>query len=136
MVPVLLLSGAESYPFLRPISEELARLLSNREAIVLPNAGHQMWYQAKCFESLNAGKSYPEQIKPFNFLQTCQLSPFGHPDGVDPEKCHLISPYDPDPRKWFEKEWVDQYTGKRFRITTRGYYGSRNIARVAQYNVP
>ena len=45
-VPVLLLSGAESYPFLRPISEELARLLPNREAIVLPNAGHQMWYQA------------------------------------------------------------------------------------------
>src|ERR1700730_15644748 len=34
-VPVLLLSGAESYPFLRPISEELARLLPNREAIVL-----------------------------------------------------------------------------------------------------
>jgi hypothetical protein len=86
-----------------------------------------------CLESLNAGKPYAEQIKPFNFLQTCQLSPFGHPDGVDPEKCHLISPYDPDPRKWLEKEWVDQYTGKRFRITTRGYYGSRNIARVKTY---
>jgi hypothetical protein len=87
----------------------------------------------KCFESLNAGKSYAEQIKPFNFLQTCQLSPFGHPDGVDPEKCHLISPYDPDPRKWLEKEWIDQYTGKRFRIRTRGDYGSRNIARVKTY---
>jgi hypothetical protein len=87
----------------------------------------------KCLESLNAGKLYAEQIKPFNFLQTSQISPFGHPEGVDPEKCHLISPYDPDPRKWLEKEWVDQYTRKRFRITTRGHCGSRDIARVKTY---
>jgi pimeloyl-ACP methyl ester carboxylesterase len=45
-VPVLLLSGAKSYPFLGLISEELARLLPNHEAIFLPDAGHQMWYQA------------------------------------------------------------------------------------------
>jgi pimeloyl-ACP methyl ester carboxylesterase len=44
--PSLLLSGRESYPFLGLITEELARLLPNREAIVLPDAGHQMWYQA------------------------------------------------------------------------------------------
>jgi hypothetical protein len=47
----------------------------------------------KCFESLNAGKHYSEQIKPFNFLQTCHVSPFGHPAGVDPEKFHLVTPY-------------------------------------------
>ncbi len=45
-IPSLLLSGAKSYPFLGLITEELARLLPNREAIVLPDAGHQMWYQA------------------------------------------------------------------------------------------
>ena len=44
--PVLLLSGAKSYPFLGLITEELARLLPNRETIILPEAGHQMWYQA------------------------------------------------------------------------------------------
>jgi pimeloyl-ACP methyl ester carboxylesterase len=43
---VLLLSGAKSYQFLGLITEELARLLPNRETIVLPDAGHQMWYQA------------------------------------------------------------------------------------------
>ncbi len=43
--PTLLLSGAKSYPFLRLITEELARLLPSRETIVLPDAGHQMWYQ-------------------------------------------------------------------------------------------
>jgi pimeloyl-ACP methyl ester carboxylesterase len=44
--PVLLLSGAKSYQFLGLITEELARLLPNRETIVLPDTGHQMWYQA------------------------------------------------------------------------------------------
>lgn len=44
--PTLLLSGAKSYPFLGLITGELARLLPNREVIVLPDAGHQMWYQA------------------------------------------------------------------------------------------
>jgi hypothetical protein len=87
----------------------------------------------KCLELLNAGKPYSDQIKPFNFLQTCHVSPFGHPDGVDPEKYHLVSPYDPDPRNWLENEWIDQYTGKRFRITTRGHCGSKDIARVKTY---
>jgi len=44
-VPVLLLSGAKSYPFLTLITEELARLLPNHENVVFPDAGHQMWYQ-------------------------------------------------------------------------------------------
>lgn len=54
--PSLLLSGAKSYPFLGLITEELARLLPNREAIVLPDAGHQMWYQAPntCREDVEA----------------------------------------------------------------------------------
>ena len=55
------------------------------------------------------------------------------PAGVDPEKYHLVSPYDPDPRKWLDQEWIDQYTGKRFRITTRGYCGSTHTARVKTY---
>ena len=44
-VPVLLLSGARSYPFLGLITEELARLIPRNQSIVFPNAGHQMWYQ-------------------------------------------------------------------------------------------
>jgi non-heme chloroperoxidase len=44
--PVLLLSGAKSYPFLALITQELARLLPHNQSIVFPNAGHQMWYQA------------------------------------------------------------------------------------------
>jgi len=44
-VPTLLLLGAKTYPFLTLITQELDRLLPQREEIVFPNAGHQMWYQ-------------------------------------------------------------------------------------------
>jgi non-heme chloroperoxidase len=43
--PVLILMGANSYPFLGVIGRELARLLPKRETIVSPDAGHQMWLQ-------------------------------------------------------------------------------------------
>ena len=66
----------------------------------------------------NAGKTYAEQIKPFNFLLTAHVIPFGYPEGVDPETFHLITPYDSDPRKWREKEWIDQHSKRRFRIVT------------------
>jgi hypothetical protein len=78
----------------------------------------------KSFESLNAGKLHSDQVKPFNFLLTAHVIPFGHPEGVEPEKFHLITPYDSDSRKWLEKEWIDVHSKKRFRITTQGYYGS------------
>jgi hypothetical protein len=87
----------------------------------------------KSFETLNAGKTYAEQIKPFNFLLTAHVIPFGHPEGVDPQKFHLITLYDSDSRKWLEKEWIDQHSKKRFRITTNGYCGTRQTARVKTY---
>jgi hypothetical protein len=87
----------------------------------------------KSFEALNAGKPYAQQIKPFNFLLTAHVIPFGHPEGVDPEKFHLITPYDSDPSKWLQKEWIDQHSKKRFRITTQGHCGSRRTARVKTY---
>ena len=43
--PVLILMGANSYPFLGVIGRELARLLPRSETIVFPDAGHQMWLQ-------------------------------------------------------------------------------------------
>jgi hypothetical protein len=86
------------------------------------------------FESLNAGKPYSEQIKPFNFLMTAQVIPFGHPDGVDPEKFHLVTPYDADPKTWLKKDWIDQHSRKKFRITTQSHCGSRQSARVKSYD--
>lgn len=45
MMPVLLLSGAKTYPFLRLIDEDLAHLLPDNRNFVLSKSGHQMWYQ-------------------------------------------------------------------------------------------
>jgi hypothetical protein len=89
----------------------------------------------KPFAQLNKGKPYSEQVKPFNFLLSAQVTPFGFPVGVDPEHFHLIAPYESDPRKWQKLTWVDRYSGKLFRITTSeeaALYGG-NIVRVKTY---
>jgi hypothetical protein len=87
----------------------------------------------KPLKKLNEGKRYPDQIKPFNFLLTCHVRPLGHPPGVDPARFHLISPYEKDPRQWLKKSWIDQYSGKPYRITTTGHHGDRQTARVKTY---
>jgi pimeloyl-ACP methyl ester carboxylesterase len=45
-IPVLLMSGAKSFPFIHLIDEELAQLLPHNEHFIVPDAGHQMWTQA------------------------------------------------------------------------------------------
>lgn len=82
---------------------------------------------------LNAGNPYSEQIKPFNFLLTAHVMPFGHPTGADAARFHLFAPYESDPRRWLALPWTDQYSGKRFRVTTTGVHGSRKTARIKTY---
>jgi len=82
---------------------------------------------------LNAGQKYTAQIKPFNFLLTCQVAQAGHPDGVNEERFHLIAPYESDSRKWLKHDWIDQYTGSTYRITTDGYHGGETFALVKTY---
>jgi hypothetical protein len=53
---------------------------------------------------LNEGKPYPDQIKPFNFLLTCQVKALGFPKGVDPAHFHLIAPYNSDATQWLKKD--------------------------------
>ena len=87
----------------------------------------------KPLQNLNQGKGYPDKIKPFNFLLTCHVRPLGHPRGMKPERFHLIAPYEKDSRQWLTRSWIDQYSGKEFRIKTVGSYGDRNTARVKTY---
>jgi hypothetical protein len=46
---------------------------------------------------------------------------------------HLIAPYESDPERWTDLEWIDQYSGTPYRITTDGHHGGRGIARVKTY---
>ena len=88
----------------------------------------------KAFKEFNRDKPYPDQIKPSNFLVTAQIAPFRHPPGVDPKRFHLIAPFEKDPEKWLTAQWINQYTGKPYRITTEGDTGSRTTARVKTYD--
>jgi hypothetical protein len=85
------------------------------------------------FALFNAGKPYSRQLKPFNFVLTCQVRQLGHPTGADPERFHLIAPYDSDSARWITTDWIDQYTGNLHRVTTNGHHGNRETARVKTY---
>jgi hypothetical protein len=85
------------------------------------------------FENLNKGKRYADQIKPFNFLLTCHVNQLGHPPRTDPERFHLIAPYESNPKRWLEMPWTEQYSGKTYGITTEGNHGNRHDARVKTY---
>lgn len=82
---------------------------------------------------LNRGKKYINRTKPFDFLLSCHVKPFGYPPDVDPERFHLVAPYVPDPECWVDLPWIDQYSGKQYEITTEGFHGSRGVARVKTY---
>ncbi|MGF7182988.1 hypothetical protein [Tunturiibacter psychrotolerans] len=82
---------------------------------------------------LNEGKPYSEQIKPFNFLLTCHVKPFGHPKGADPEHFHLIAPYNNRSSQWLKTDWIDQYSGNSYRISTSAHTGSARTALVKTY---
>jgi hypothetical protein len=87
----------------------------------------------KPLNALNEGKSYPDRIKPFNFLLACHVRPLGHPRGVKPDRFHLIAQYETDSGKWLTNNWIDQHSGKELRITTVGSYGGGQVARVKTY---
>ena len=87
----------------------------------------------KPLEAFNAGKPYAQQIKPFNFILSAHVAPFGHPSGADPEHFHLIAPYESDPRKWERLPWIDEYSEKPYRISASLPSATRSIARVKSY---
>jgi hypothetical protein len=82
---------------------------------------------------LNRGKKYRNRIKPFDFLLSCHVKPFGYPPDVNPAKFHLVAPNIPDPACWVDLPWIDQHSGTQYKITTEGFHGSRGVARVKTY---
>jgi len=93
--------------------------------------GAKLGGRSRPLEKLNDRKKYRDQIKPFNFLLSCHVSPFGHPTNTDPTHFHLILPYNNDPKKWLKHKWIDQYTGNEYFISTN--YNDRQTARVKTY---
>jgi hypothetical protein len=84
------------------------------------------------FRGRNRGRAYAEQVKPFNFLLSAAVAPLGHPEGTDPTRFHLVAPYEPDPARWVQLDWVDLYSGQAYRIATTGEARPR-LVRVRSY---
>src|SRR5262249_54437289 len=76
------------------------------------------------FRGYNEPRSYAEQVKPGNFLLSAHVTPFGHPDGVDPVRFHLVAPFQIDARQWRKMTWLDLYSGRGYRISTTATAGS------------
>jgi hypothetical protein len=85
------------------------------------------------FARLNAEKAYADKVKPFNFLLAAHVRPFGHPDGADPARFQLFTPYEADPSKWEKLPWTDRYSRERFRVSTTAQTGGAGVARVQTY---
>jgi len=85
------------------------------------------------FARYNAERRYEGQVKPFNFLLSAQVAPFGHPEGVDPMAFHLVAPWSSDPKEWLELPWSDVYSGREFRLTTTDDFGASGRVLVKTY---
>jgi hypothetical protein len=68
------------------------------------------------FDQVNAGKPYAESVKPMNFGLSPIVARFGHPEGADPERFHLLGTYEKDPAKWLAMPWFDKYSGRQYAI--------------------
>lgn len=71
------------------------------------------------FIAYNSDRPFADQVKPFGFLLSASVAAFGHPPGVDPQHFHLIAPFEKDARRWLKMRWIDRYSEREFRITTR-----------------
>lgn len=59
-----------------------------------------------------------ERVRPFNFLLSASVRPFGHPVGADPTKFHLVHRYEDDLVTALNTEWTDLHSSQNFRVTT------------------
>jgi hypothetical protein len=87
----------------------------------------------KPFKNLNAGKEWPDQIKPFNFLLVGHVRPFGYPAGVDPARFQLVTPYESDASRWLRLSWIDRYSGRQIPVSTTDEMDDPHRARLQTF---
>ena len=72
------------------------------------------WEVYQHVKTINEGKPWTSQIKPFNFLMTMHSDPFMGGSEASP----LIGPFNKDPSTWENLPWINKHTGKETFITT------------------
>jgi hypothetical protein len=78
----------------------------------------------RAFRAYNRRKPYSQQMKPFSFLLTAHVDPFGIPPGVDPAHFRLVAPFETDPRKWQRLPWRNLYDTRADAPTYRPVIGA------------
>jgi hypothetical protein len=78
-------------------------------------------YDYQQLHKLNRGKTYDEQIKPFDALLLPHLDRFHNPNAA-PRR--LIALWEPDPTKWLELDFFDPTTASRHRLAVQRRTGS------------
>jgi hypothetical protein len=71
------------------------------------------------FGDWHEGRDYGDQVKPFNFLLSANVTAFGHVVGIDPTRFHLVARYEREPDKWGGLEWIERYSGRVVQVTGR-----------------
>jgi hypothetical protein len=87
----------------------------------------------RAFAGFNANRARDERMRPFNFCLSAHVAPFGHPEGVDPLRFHLIAPYADDPRTYLALDWVNQFSGEPYAVTTVEDSGRSGAALLRTY---
>lgn len=102
----------------------------NNRPAVMRHTVSSPWH-LRAFDRVNRGKSYTDQIKPFNFMLAVPNEAHGRPDGVAPNApFHLVTAYESNPQRWPLRNWTDLYSGNRYLITTTLPGGGQGIAGV------
>lgn len=87
----------------------------------------------RAFDGFNASRAPEERIRPFNFCLSAHIAPFGHPEGVDPLRFHLVAPYSDDPKLYLSLDWVDRFSGDPFPVTTSDDLGRSGAVLLQTY---
>jgi hypothetical protein len=79
------------------------------------------------FRAYNELRAASSKVRPFNFLLSAHVAPFGLPQGADPTRFHLIAPFHLDPERWEVLPWVDVHSGEHHRVTTDHEQGADRV---------
>lgn len=60
----------------------------------------------------------PLGVRPFSFMMSAYVRPFGHPVGTNPEDIRVVAPFEADPGRWLDADWRNAKTGEPVSVTT------------------
>jgi hypothetical protein len=77
----------------------------------------------KALQVRQRGRPYPERVRPFNFVLSPPLDPFGgHRHGANRDEFTLVAPFTSDASRWYDLAWINLYDdGKTYRLARPGH---------------